>query len=518
MTFKIRVCLLLLVLAFACPVAASDLGGGVPSLTFNHGLSPALAEEIEVWALEEMAERGIPGMAIGVVQGHTLVLEGYYGYADVGSGRVVDEATMFRIASISKTMTAVGLMRLWEDGAFDLDDDINNYLSGPRVKARGEAITFRHLLTHTSGGGELISMRYLPVIYDGLVIRPLRKRMDYPPIAKVHNKHRMFHRVEPGAKWAYCNYGFVYLGAAIERMSNERFDSYMKERLLGPLGMTEASFVHDPGLLADAATGHLSVGDSHLPFSSFVWLNTPAAGVSTNVRDMAKYVSAMASGGANRDGRVLKPETVALMYEFHHTWDERQEGYGLGFRVYGENVWGRRVVGHGGNYMTQTSQMLIAPDDRVGVFAMSNSSRAPGDIAWGVLKRALGVSDEPPPAVAPSREVMDELAGYYGPEHRDLNTSMRLYMGGPRRYRVAEIDGDLVLIQTSRGKSMGKVLSQVGADDPYFFIVIDEDAVRPRYVSFKSEGGKLYIIPGGLSRYVRLGPARALAAKLTERW
>jgi CubicO group peptidase (beta-lactamase class C family) len=130
------------------------------------------ADELIVGA---MNERTTPGAGAGVVSGSETVYAKGFGLADVEQGRQVTPKTVFRIGSITKTMTAIGLMQLWEQGEFDLDDPVNEYLGNYRVEHPGPAappVTFRHMLTHTSGIGELRKITYLLRPMIGLGTKP----------------------------------------------------------------------------------------------------------------------------------------------------------------------------------------------------------------------------------------------------------------------------------------------------------------------------------------------------------
>ena len=113
------------------------------------------ADELVIGAMNEDAA---PGMGVGIVRGSETIYAKGFGLADAARERPVSPRTVFRIGSISKTMTAIGLMQLWEQGFFGLDDPVNDHLKHYQVNRPDRAtppVTFRHLLTHTSGIGEL---------------------------------------------------------------------------------------------------------------------------------------------------------------------------------------------------------------------------------------------------------------------------------------------------------------------------------------------------------------------------
>jgi len=480
------------------------------------GLDPAVAQAISNYVQPKMEELHSPGLAVAVVEGATVVFAGYFGWADLAAKKPVDETTLFRIGSISKTFTAIGLMQQWEQGRFKLDDDINDYLPKPLIfppHPETRPVTFKHLLTHTSGGGEFLA--YSQVVTLGKTV--FVKGENYLPLEHYLDLG-MKTKKDPGLKWAYCNYGFAFLGLALEDISGEPFHLYEQKHVLEPLGLTHSFFRHNAAVLAQTATGYKFRNQRYKVDQPQMTGLTPPGNLFTSLPDMALYLVALLNGGKNSNGRVLKPETLAMMMDTQYTLDPRQMGWGFGFQVYGNNLWGCRVIGHAGSVpFGFTSQMLLVPDRRVGVLVFSNSETySPGQIAWGVLKLALGIQPEPLPLIAPDQSVWPKLKGYYGPEFRDFKTSTRLYMSGIGAFRVAQKGDDLVLIYTWQGRKKARPLHRVGTDDPDFFWLEEKKPGElPHYLAFKrGANGRIYLIPGGLDEYVKLGPGRKLKARL----
>jgi CubicO group peptidase (beta-lactamase class C family) len=479
------------------------------------GLDPATAQAVREIAGSMMVERHSPGLGVGVVAGETLVLAGYFGWQEVETGVPVSAETFFRIGSISKSITALGLLQLWEAGKFQLDDDINDYLPAPLFfppRAEAGSATFRHLLTHTSGAGEFLS--YSQAVRPGFGV--MVKDDHYLPLANYlqpgfHNK------VAPGEKWAYSNYGFALLGYALECMAGQPFNQYMKEHVFLPLGMSETTFEHTRDMLPRIAAGYAYQGKGqryqrteHQAFGI-----TPAGNVYTTVPEFALYVSALLNAGRNQYGSVIKPETLAMMMAKQHTYDPRQMAYGFGLFHYGDDIWGTRVVGHSGSVpFGYTSMMLLAPEQRIGVFVFANSgANAPSETCWAILKAVLHAPDQPRPQLVRSDPAKwKDLVGLYGPGHPDFKTSTRLYMSGVGRYQVEIQEGELMLMSQWQGRKSALPLHQVAADDPYFFWFEDEDnpLVRgPRFLSFhRGSRGEVYLVPGGLEEFVKLDRER----------
>ena len=195
------------------------------------------------------------GLAVGVVRNGSL--EWFYGHgvADIASKAPVTEDTVFRIASITKTFTAIAVMQLWEQGLVDLDAPANDYLRAYQLvpaKASFRPATVRHLLTHTAG------------------VRAVRRASDLlrpalgwgAPVGRPAPSLAEYYRgglrvdVEPGTKWAYSNHGFATLGQIVEDVSGIPFDRYLRERMFGPLGMESSDLVRSERVRPRLATGY----------------------------------------------------------------------------------------------------------------------------------------------------------------------------------------------------------------------------------------------------------------------
>ncbi len=508
----------LFILAMALVLAPASVfaDAKVPSRHVVQGMDEDLAARITEFAVQKSAELHSPGLGVGVVKGDTLIYEGYVGWADIESEKPVDEKTIFRIGSMSKSFTAIGIMQLWERGKIDLDRDANDYFPRPLIfppHPESKPVTIRHLLTHTSGGGEFLSYRQIFMPRQGAFI----KGDDYRDL-EYWLRLGMKTKIDPGVNWAYCNYGYGFLGLAIEGASGEPFHQYMEKHVFLPLGMGRASFHHNDRIMEDLATGYKFRKNEYKVDKHKVTGITPAGNIYTTIEEFSLYVSAILGKGANKHGRVIKPETLEMMTSMQWTMDERQSGYGFGFRVFGNDLWGHKIFGHSGSIpFGFTSIMLFEPDERVGVYVFSNSEAyAPRDIGYGILKMTLDIDDTPPPEVTPDKSVWPELEGLYGPEQPDFKTNTRLYMYNVGRYKVEVIDGELNLYGTWSGPKKAKRLVQVFADDPYFFRVEDATEKKfPGFVSFAVGSDGVSMVPGGYNRYAKLEGVREARARMT---
>ncbi len=173
-----------------------------------------------------------PGIAVGVVRGNELAYAESFGFADIESKRPQDPTLRHRIGSVTKTMTALCVMALVAEGRLSLDDRAVELLPDVTFHGPVEALTLRHLLTHTGGIGEA------PMPDD------LRNFRDYmytnePDRLSIHEMYPRGITIEaaPGSKWAYANIGFALLGEIIARKEGAPIDKVMQRRIFDPLGM-----------------------------------------------------------------------------------------------------------------------------------------------------------------------------------------------------------------------------------------------------------------------------------------
>jgi len=164
--------------------------------------------------------------------------------------------------------------------------------------------------------------------------------------------------VEPGTRWAYSNHGFATVGQIVEDVSGLPFGRYLAERIFGPLGMDSTDLTRSARVRARLATGYQMRSAGAVPVRDYE--NIPAGGgsVYSTTRDMACYAAALLAGGTGAQGKVLRPETLAGMFEPHYQPDPRIPGMGLGF--FREEIAGHQTVGHNGIWTGFHAALLLA--------------------------------------------------------------------------------------------------------------------------------------------------------------
>lgn len=354
------------------------------------------------------------GLAVGVVRDGRLAFFDGHGLADIASGTPITEDTVFRIASITKTFTAIAVMQLWEQGLVDLDAPANEYLRAYRLvpaKASFRPATVRHLLTHTAGIGQVLRPT------DWLApVRGERFTVGQAPTLAEYYRGGLRVVVEPGARFTYGDHGFATLGQIVEDVSGKPLDRYLREHIFAPLGMSDSDLLRSERVTAHLATGYTLGSHGAKAVTDGELVTAGAGSIYSTPKDMARYLGALLGGGANEHGEMLKPATLERMFEPHFQTDPRVAGMGLGF--FRANVGNHRAIWHEGTLPGFNSQIWVAPDDGVGVMAFTNGTR--GAMTWmlaeveGLLKQALGVPDEGIRTDVPHHpELWGDLCGWY---------------------------------------------------------------------------------------------------------
>ncbi len=472
------------------------------------------------------------GLAVGVVRDGRLEFFHGHGLADISASTSIAEDTVFRVGSITKTITAIAVMQLAEQDSVDLDAPANDYLRAYQLSPRRTGwrpVTLRHLLTHTSGIPDVVrAADLLHPSWGPFDARPPVSSVAIgEPLPSLAESYRGGLRtvVEPGSAFAYCNHGYATVGQIIEDVSGEPLDRYFREHIFEPLGMTDTDLVRSDRVRARLATGYVLGSTGPTAVIDREWVGRGGGGVYSSSRDMARYVAALLGGGGNEHGSIIEPASLATMFDPHYQTDPRLASMGLGF--FRHDASGHRVVGHDGILPGFNSSLLVAPDDGVGLVAFTNGSK--GAMVWlpdeidGVLRRLLGAAPVGVRSDVPHRpEVWGDVCGRY-----------RLPVVGDLRGRIAMGGGAQVFVRS--GRLMIRLLTPVPAlyrgftlhpddpSDPYVFrldlsgfgmptvrLVFGDDEGAGVSVMHTDLGGQpisLYKTPASLRR-ARRGPRR----------
>ncbi len=264
----------------------------------------------------KIKKAGIAGISVAMIRDGDIVSTWQAGYADVANKKPVTDETVFQIASISKTVTGIAVMQLYERGLIDLDDDINQYLSFKIEQPQypENPITFRRLLSHTAGlkdNWDVINRSYTITSGGGdsdVSLEEFVKRY-FVEGGQWYNPEKNFTESAPGEDFLYSNAGYGLLGYLVEEISGSSFPEYCKTNIFLPLEMD-----HTTWLLKDTNTENMAIpyeGDEPLPFYSFA--TYPDGALKTTPTEYAHLLIAMMNNGQYNGKSILRDEIVTEM-------------------------------------------------------------------------------------------------------------------------------------------------------------------------------------------------------------
>src|SRR5881275_2541242 len=324
----------------------------------------------------QLRNRNIAGAVVSVVKDGQVLFQKGYGYADFEAKQpVLPDQTLFRPGSISKLFTATAVMQLVEQGKLDLDRDVSGYLDFAIPKTYPEPVTLRQLLTHTAGFEDTLKNLFVAHESD---LKLLRAYLVNQMPARIF---------PPGKVPSYSNYGFTLAGYIVERVSDEKFDRYITNHILKPLGMNNSTFDQPlpPQLAPQMSKAYLSASKKPRDFE---WVQAaPAGALTTTASDMTRFMLAFLQDGAVDGVSILKPETVRQMETRQFEFDPMLTGLGITFMEY--LIDPVRIIAHGGDTLWFHSDMVLVPEAHLGYFISYNSAGKHIGGGRGEVMRAL---------------------------------------------------------------------------------------------------------------------------------
>lgn len=388
-----------------------------------------------------------PGVALGVISDGELIYARGYGMANLEYGIPITPKSVFRIGSTSKQFTAMSMVLLDQEGLISLDDDIRTYL--PEIPDYGAPITIRHLLYHTSGVRDYLTVMSLAgkreddFYTDAEVVEMLarQKRLNFPP----------------GEEHLYSNAGYFLLSQICLRASGKRLREYAQEKIFGPLGMRNTHFHDDHNeVVPNRAAGYSPKRGGGYRINMTTLDMVGDGGVFTTVEDLLLWDRNFYShrvGGDQGWERMLTPGRL-------NDGTELDYAFGLGIDEYR----GLKMIAHGGAFVGFRADMIRFPEQRFTVICLANRSDAgPTQLALKVAdiyledvmtereerpQRERGRRERPEPLkLAP--EALASFAGDYYSEELDATYHLRaeadtlfVKVGRRREGRLLPYEGD----------------------------------------------------------------------------
>jgi D-alanyl-D-alanine carboxypeptidase len=361
--------------------AAAVLFGSVALVPFSvrAQAGPAdarLAGQIDSITSAGLASSGVPSASVAVVRHGEIVYAHAYGSAKLAPSVAATPDMRYGIGSISKQLTAATVLLLQQDGKLSLDDHVSRFVPG---LTRGNEVTIRELLSHTSGYQDFWPQDYVPPLMQkpisaqGILDRWAKQPLDF----------------DPGTKWQYSNTNFVIAALIVEKASGMPFFQFLQSRILDPLGMKSAIDFDARGPTSVQPIGYMryALGPLRPATSTGPGWMAGAGELAMTASDLARWDIAMIKQSLLAPQSYKAMETTVLLRNGVST------GYGLGVDVGMMN--GHRVIEHNGEVAGFTGENLVFPDDSAAVVVLTNqdAARADGVIADQIARALFTTQD-----------------------------------------------------------------------------------------------------------------------------
>jgi len=315
-------------------------------------LPDATLLEIDRVVTSEMARTGAPGVSLAIVLDGRIRFANGYGLADLENSVPATAETVYRLASVSKPITATAVMQLVEKGLLSLDAPIGRYL--PAFPEKQWPVTVRQLLGHLGG------IRH----YRGNEIASTRHYSDVMESLDIFKDDPLEH--EPGTKFQYTTYGFNLLGAMVQVASAERFADYLHHHIFDPAGMDRVREDDVYAIIPHRAQGYYKRSGGQLQNSGLADTSNkvPGGGLCSTVYDLARFAS------ATLDARLVTRASLDQMFTAQRTRDGKSTSYGFGWGL--RTADGFHYVEHGGGQQRVSTMLSLIPARNFAVTWMCN--------------------------------------------------------------------------------------------------------------------------------------------------
>lgn len=383
---------------------------------------------LERYLIELVRKHDIPGLAIAVARNGSTVWEAGIGHRDREAGLPASPETVFGIASVTKSFTAMSIMMLQEEGRLSVQDPVIKWLPEFRMPNAdwNQQVTIHHLLTHTSGLPPIAAVDHLraasqrrdPNIRlssrkDPHAIQPITTCVELLTIMAGMEYELLG---PPGAHSSYSNEGYTMLGEIVARAAGRPYTEFVRERIFAPCRMEQTAFrVEEMADFPEVTQLYVYQEGKAVPVPGF-WdtAETYSSGaIKSNVRDLTRYLDVYRTGGLAGGTRLISEASVAQMTAPHVLrYDGAPYGYGLVlFPQYG-------AFGHSGGIKGVSSYVLVSSQQGLTVTVLTNVTDAPTQTAAvGALRATLGMEPQEPapdyPEVEPAPAEVSRFAGTY---------------------------------------------------------------------------------------------------------
>ncbi len=329
------------------------------------------ADAFDAYLEEELTDQNIPALSVLIFEGETIKYEKYLGQSDVANNLALTQDDIFLMASVSKMVTGTALLQLYENGEFDLDDNINDYLPfNITVPNQPNSITFRMLLTHTSAlkDGPNAELFYSYGTDSPLALKTYMEKY-FVSGEEYYDADDNFYNYAPGSDYNYSNMASALIGVLVAEIANLDFKEYCKLNIFQPLGMSNTYWSLDAALQSNKTLvkPYNYNNGNFEAIQHYTFPDYPNGALRSTAQDMMKILAALSQNGTFNSHQLLKPNTVSEMLSSQIPSIDATMGLHAFLLDDDATIWG-----HNGSEDGVSTEVGFNTSNKVGVIVLTN--------------------------------------------------------------------------------------------------------------------------------------------------
>ncbi len=451
-------------------------------------------ETLEILISDDMVRHKVPGASIAIVKNDQIIYQQSFGARDLEGNLPVTPTTLFNIASCTKSIICLAIMKLEEQGKLDRNDPISKYIPC-KLGFTEDPITIHHLMTHTSGIPEIVGgIAHLDLAMEAKIEIPFIPFMSWSDFFRHINGAHEYVSEKPGNRFYYQNYGYTMLGRIIEVVSGEILPNFIKKHILSPLQMKHSTFLKEEldKLETVALAYKMSDQENQIEKTSYYRENLEfgyaPGGLFSSVVELANLIIMYIHRGSFQGTEIIGSDKIAAMLSIHSKETAKSQlysatigkfgeaGYGYGLAIH-EDFFGYRLVHHSGSWIGASAWVAMLPELQLGVVFLSNKHPSPRMLALSALAMLIDINVKEEFPLFRYRDHLEKLAGEYK-LYKGVGKMKLIIKGGLLQYQFDYwgIDAPLIPLENDcDGITLNYYLfTEVGGKDPVQF-EIDED-------------------------------------------
>lgn len=454
-------------------------------------------ETLEMLISEEMVRHKVPGASIAIVKNDQIIYHQSFGARDLEGNLPVTPTTLFNIASCTKSIICLGIMKLEEQGKLDRNDPISKYLPC-KLGLKDNPITIHHLMTHTSGIPEIVGgIAHLDLAMEAKVEVPFIPFMSWNDFFRHINGASEYVSEKPGNRFYYQNYGYTMLGRIIEVVSGESLPEFIKKHILSPLQMKQSTFLKEElDKLENFSLAYkMSDQDNRIVKTSYYRENEEfgyaPGGLFSSVVELANLIIMYLHRGRFQGTEIIGSDLIDAMFTKHTTETPNSQlysptigyfgeaGYGYGLAIH-KDFFGYTLIHHSGSWIGASAWLAMLPELKLGAVFLSNKHPSPRMLALSTLAMLIGIDIKKEFPLFVYRNHLEKLAGEYE-LYKGVGKMKLTVKGGVLFYKYDYwridaplipfvTDGDLITLNYY-------LMTEVGGKDPVQFEIDDNGSI-----------------------------------------